>query len=175
MMSFIKTTPNRQKGLAAIELTLILPILLFLVFVIVEFSRLLYQYNTLNQVVRDTSRYLINNARPISNNIYINDDIALNANAILTGGDFNGSHSILPSLSNSGAVLDTTTAGKNITYRIDDVYSFNILVNDTTEYITVSVTYFWEPIYSDLLPSFVTSKSFNLNFPLTVHYSMRAL
>ncbi|WNC67653.1 TadE/TadG family type IV pilus assembly protein [Thalassotalea nanhaiensis] len=174
-MMFINNRINKQKGLAAIELTLILPFLLFLVFVIVEFSRLLYQYNRLNQVVRDASRYLINHARPISNDVYINDVIALNANAILTGGDYNGSSNILPSLTNSGAVADITTAGKDITYSIEDVYNFNILVDDTTEYITVSVTYYWEPIYSDLLPSFITSKSFNLNFPLTARYSMRAL
>lgn len=47
-----------QHGVALVEFTLILPLLLILTFVTTEFGRALYQYNTLVKSVRDAARYL---------------------------------------------------------------------------------------------------------------------
>ncbi len=49
---------NRQKGVAIIEFALVLPFLLTLTFIVTEYSRALYQYNTLTKSVRDATRYL---------------------------------------------------------------------------------------------------------------------
>jgi hypothetical protein len=47
-----------QHGVALVEFALVLPVLLVLTFVVTEFGRALYQYNTLTKSVRDASRYL---------------------------------------------------------------------------------------------------------------------
>jgi hypothetical protein len=49
---------QKQTGVALVELALILPLLLVLTFITTEFSRALYQYNTLTKSVRDAARYL---------------------------------------------------------------------------------------------------------------------
>lgn len=49
---------NRQTGVALVEFALVLPLLLLMTFIVVEYSRALYQYNTLTKSVRDAARYL---------------------------------------------------------------------------------------------------------------------
>ncbi|SFB33326.1 TadE-like protein [Collimonas sp. OK607] len=49
---------TRQKGTAAVEFALVLPLLLFLTFITTEFGRAMYQYNTITKSVRDAVRYL---------------------------------------------------------------------------------------------------------------------
>jgi hypothetical protein len=49
---------NKQNGAALVEFALVLPLLLILTFITTEFSRALYQYNTLTKSVRDAARYL---------------------------------------------------------------------------------------------------------------------
>lgn len=48
----------RQCGVAIIEFALILPLLLILSFITVEFGRALHEYNTVTRSVRDAARYL---------------------------------------------------------------------------------------------------------------------
>lgn len=50
--------PGRQKGVAVIELALILPVMLIAAFGITELGRALYQYNALVKATRDAVRYL---------------------------------------------------------------------------------------------------------------------
>lgn len=49
--------PIQQKGVAAIEFAILLPLLLFIVFGITEFGRALHSYNTLVKATRDAARY----------------------------------------------------------------------------------------------------------------------
>jgi TadE-like protein len=49
---------NTQSGVALVEFALTLPLLLLMTFIVVEYSRALYQYNTLTKSVRDAARYL---------------------------------------------------------------------------------------------------------------------
>ena len=49
---------NKQTGVALVEFALVLPLLLILTFIVTEYSRALYQYNTLTKSVRDAARYL---------------------------------------------------------------------------------------------------------------------
>lgn len=49
---------NRQRGVAAVELALVLPLLLAIGFAITEFGRGIYTYNTLTKTARDAARYL---------------------------------------------------------------------------------------------------------------------
>ncbi len=48
----------RQRGVAMLEFALLLPLLLLILFGITEFSRALFQYDTLAKTTRDACRYL---------------------------------------------------------------------------------------------------------------------
>ena len=132
---------RNQQGIAAIEMTFVVPILLLLCFVTAEFCRLLYQYNALTKVTRDASRYLASYPTQISN-----------AEHILKFGDLDSTTEILPNL--AATVPDIDVNG---------------------EFTTVTVTYDWQPIFSDVLPSFVSDTNFVLSFPLVTSYTMRSL
>lgn len=56
----MKTTPKsgKQKGTAAVEMALVVPIMLILVFGITELGRALYQYDGLVKATRGAARYL---------------------------------------------------------------------------------------------------------------------
>jgi len=47
-----------QRGAALIELAFVLPVLLIMTFIVTEFGRAIYQYDTLTKSVRDATRYL---------------------------------------------------------------------------------------------------------------------
>lgn len=49
---------SKQKGVASIELAIVLPLLLVIGFAITEFGRAIYTYNTLAKSVRGAARYL---------------------------------------------------------------------------------------------------------------------
>ena len=49
---------NSQRGVALVEFALILPLLLLMSFIVIDYSRALYQYNTLTKSVRDAARFL---------------------------------------------------------------------------------------------------------------------
>ena len=54
--------PKRQQGLALVEFTLVLPVLLLLLLAFGEFGRMLYQYNVLLQASRDADRFVASRA-----------------------------------------------------------------------------------------------------------------
>lgn len=49
---------NRQRGVALVELALIMPLLLLLTLITTEFGRAMYEYHVLVKSVRDATRYL---------------------------------------------------------------------------------------------------------------------
>jgi hypothetical protein len=60
---------NRTKGQGVVEFALVLPVLLMLVFGLIEFGRLLFIYITINSAAREAARYGISVG---DGNIYIN-------------------------------------------------------------------------------------------------------
>lgn len=53
---------TRQRGVAIVEFTIILPVMLFLIVAVAEFGRAFLYYNTLTRAVRDSARYVATNA-----------------------------------------------------------------------------------------------------------------
>lgn len=49
---------RRQRGAALVELALVIPFLIVMSFLVAEFGRAIWQYNTLTKSVRDAARYL---------------------------------------------------------------------------------------------------------------------
>ena len=54
----MKTMKIRQRGVALVELALVIPFLLLLTFITTEFGRAMYEYNAVAKSTRDAVRYL---------------------------------------------------------------------------------------------------------------------
>lgn len=145
---------KKIKGLAAIELTIILPFLLLLIFATAEMSRLLYQYNALTKIVRDASRYLIEHASPGSTQtINITAATISETTALFIYGDTAGATTeLLPNLANT-----------------------DIQISVDGKFLTINATYDWQPIFAENLSTFGLGNDIDLSFPLVVNYTMRAL
>lgn len=57
-MPHARTTRKGQRGVALLEFTILVPLLLLLLFGITEFSRALFEFDTLDKATRDACRYL---------------------------------------------------------------------------------------------------------------------
>ena len=135
---------KNQKGVAAVEFALVLPLLLILTFITTEFGRALYQYNTLAKSVRDAARYMsiqdpseagkIGNARSLA--VY-----GKFANAVVPGTDAPLALGLTegmvkePAWSSAGSnpVINTVTvtiAGCASTPPPDECYRFVPLINN---------------------------------------------
>ncbi len=161
-MTIISTTKNnianitnikKQKGLAAIEFTMVLPFLLLLIFACSEFGRLMFQYNALNKTVRDASRYLTAKAKTGTN-----DEISISG---VTWAE-------VKNLIRYGQSVSSTTLLPNLN---DEDISFTI----NGDFITITVVYNWQPIFSDTFTTFGLGNDIDLSFPLVSTYTMRAL
>ncbi len=149
----IRKQRYKQNGVAAIEFTIILPFIMLMIFATAEFGRLFYQYNALNSSVRDASRYLISNASPGTTGlITVTPQVQTNVEKIIKYGDLASSIPLLPNLNAS------TT---------------NLAING--DFLTINVTYPWQPIFTNLLPTFGLGADINFSFPLVSTYTMRAL
>ena len=63
----MKTQNKFQLGVAAIEFVLVLPLLLILAFSIIDFGRLLFQYDALTKSTRDAAKYIARAVKPAAN------------------------------------------------------------------------------------------------------------
>lgn len=146
---------KEQQGLAAIEFTLVLPFLLLLIFASAEFGRLLYQYNALNKTVRDATRFLSSNVKFGDNdNITIKDNISADVKNLIQFGQSSSAsaNALFPNLSD------------------DDI---NLAISG--DFIVITVTYDWQPIFSETFTTFGLGNDIDLSFPLVSTYTMRAL
>jgi len=142
---------RNEQGFAAIEFTMILPFLLLLIFATAEFGRLLYQYNALNKTVRNASRYLAGNSI-LGTDIYeIDPDIEANVISYIRYGAPGSSTPLLPNLTSS--TIDLSLSG---------------------QFVTINVSYPWQPLFGDMFTSFGLGNDLDINFPLVSTYTMRA-
>lgn len=147
----MKTLSN-HKGLAMVEFTILLPLLLFLMITTVEIGRAFYTYTELEKCSRDAARYL--------SGVLIQDDLgsdtipedikAKTVNLAVYGITAGGTDSLLPSLSAEHVSVD--------------------LIDDR---IQVEIVYPFKPVINKI-PNFLNS-SIDLNFSMTSSYTMRLL
>ncbi len=161
-------TPSkqRQKGLAAVEMTLVLPVLLLLFLATAEIGRMLYQYNTLTKAQRNGIRLLATQ---------------LNTGQQATLSD-------CPTL--GGTLPDNlmTRASNLIVFgtEVGDVAENSILdglttadvgfcTDPATGEVQVQVQYDFTPMLFDQLPTFGLGDPIPIDFPLTSSISMPVL
>ena len=124
---------HKQKGLAAVEFVITLPVLLLVMMATAELGRAFYQYNTLEKSVRDATRYLSANAindgtKLIDISEYIDD-----VKNLVVYGDRNGNGApILPSL---------------VTDDVD-------VVEVASTHVQVSVNYAYQSMLGTSIPTF---------------------
>jgi len=160
---------GKQKGVAAIEFTIMLPILLLMVLATAEIGRAIYQYSYLTRMVRDASRYLSVTAIPdtegslaasFDNNCDLGDDCNLDCNNcisetkdLLVYGKVGGAVPLLYGLSTSDVIISGSPA---------------------TNIVVVSVDYNWQPLFGDRISGFGIGDGIDLSFNFNVSHAMRA-
>lgn len=145
---------SRCRGIATIEMAIVLPVLLLLLTATVEVGRLLSEYDTLTKSVRNGARYLASNADLGTTGVVSITAAVQTAtvNLVLTG-NVNGT---------GGALLPGFAAG-NVT-----------VANAGAGYVSVSAAYTYHPILGAALPTFGHGR-IALGFPLNAAVVMRAL
>ncbi|TKB49964.1 pilus assembly protein [Ferrimonas sediminicola] len=144
--------PSKQRGVAAIEAMVTLPLLFLLFFAVGELGRLLYQYNQLNSLIRDASRYVASQALLGSGG-----DQTLKPETVSTARD----------LALYGKVGGTTPLLSGMT-------ADNIDITLNGDLITITATYNWVPIFNgDLAGNY--GQTLDYGFPLVASISMRAI
>lgn len=144
---------SRQKGLAAVEATIVLPVMLLMMMAIGEFGRLLYEYNTLTKAVRAGARTASVSPNPGNFDVSLVQDKT--RNMILYGQETVGSKTVLPGL------------------KAEDINVSSTMIDGET-YVQIHVSYDWQPMFGDSFNTFF-GNTISLNFPLETSMVMRAL
>jgi len=147
-----------QKGIAAIELTILLPVMLLLVYAIAEFGRVLHQYNMLTQLTRDAGRYVSlgknREGEGSTGVVILNAQTKANTkNILLYGNETGGMTPLLSGLSAADISIDQVGTG----------------------IIVISVSYNWTPIMGDSMATFGFGNDIDLNFNLVTEFAVRAI
>jgi len=149
-----------QSGLAMVEFVLSVPVLLLLMFATFEFGHFLIQYSTLNDAVRNGSRYVAGAALDGTTG-----DLKTGSNwsSLATQGT---NLAIFGNIAGTGApVLPSLNAANIITVTPDAV----------DRYITVTAAYPYQPLFGAVIPTFMGGGSISTAFTLNISVTMSAL
>jgi Flp pilus assembly protein TadG len=144
----------RQRGLAVVEATITLPLMILLILAIAEFGRGLYQYNTLTQAVRASVRTA--SVVPNDGNFSVEQIESKTKNLVVYGTENKGTTPVLPGLKES------------------DVTVTELEPVGTERYVRVDVSYGWQPIFGTSFNTLVGG-TISLDFPLKTSMVMRVL
>ena len=145
---------RHQRGLAALEMVLVAPLLLLLLIGVIEIGNAFMQYNTLVKATQTAARYIASHATPGNTNL-INlgsDEIDMAKQLLVYG--------ITPG--NTTPALDGLTANEITVWDVDGTH------------VGVTVTYAYQPLFGGLIPGFF-GPAINSNISLTATSVMRAL
>jgi len=142
--------PNKQKGAAIVETTIVLPIMILLFLAICELGRAFYTYNTLNKTMQNGARHLASTTWFVPSSSANLDYSAPDGNA------YQATNLILYGNVNpqSDAVVDGFNAG-DITFSIP-----------TPGFVQVDISYSYIPVIGPVLYTFGFGSNVNLNFTM---------
>jgi Flp pilus assembly protein TadG len=144
-----------QQGVAMVEFAIALPLLLLLLLGIAEFSRMLYQYNSLLQANRDAVRYLAGKAWDSNLGQVEIDPVleALTKNIAVYGVPLpQPGNEVVPGLTTANVTVSTVGS----------------------EHVQVSINYVFQPVVGNSLPALI-GDAIPLNIPLVATTVMRGL
>jgi Flp pilus assembly protein TadG len=143
-----------SRGIAMLELLLVLPVLIMLVMATAELGRAFMQYNTLNKAVRDGARHLANTALLGSTGTVQLDAAKLTEtrNLVVFGNIQGDSDPLLPGLEPAAVTITAAPLAS----------------------VSVTAAYQYAPIFARL-PSFAAGPDVTPSFTLRAGVIMRAL
>jgi Flp pilus assembly protein TadG len=149
---------RRQNGLAMVEFALSAPVLLLLMFGAFEFGHFLIQYSTLNDAVRNASRYVAGSGLDgTTSNLKTGANwtslVTAGKNLAVFGNTAGTSPAVLPSL-NTGHITVT---------------------GDALDNIKVAAAYPYQPLFGAVIPTFMGGGGISTAFTLNISVTMRAL
>jgi Flp pilus assembly protein TadG len=147
---------TRQRGTAMVEFVVGAPLLLFVLYCVVEFTRAFVQFSLLADSARDADRYLASKALDGSRGVvYISGSLSTASQNLVVYGNAAGSGSpLLPGL---------TTAQVSV-------------ASDASKNVSISVSYPYQSLFGGSIPLFFTTGSISTSaLKLNVYTSMRAL
>jgi Flp pilus assembly protein TadG len=151
-----RSSNKRQRGLAIVEFTIVLPLMLLLLLATAELGRAFYEYNTLTKTVRDGARYLADVALDGTTGIVDLTDakIAETVNLVVYGNIAGTGDPLLNGLS----VADISVVEANPTH------------------IQVSASYQYSPIFPGGIPTFgLGSGNISTGYMFQAQVTMRVL
>ena len=124
----MKTNKN-QRGLAAVEFAIVLPVMLFLMLATAELGRAFYQYNTLSKAVQTGARYA---SRPlVKTSELTNLDAAFVQrirNFVVYGNEAGAGTAVLDGFTaGSNVAISSSATDKTITIEASYDYNFGVL------------------------------------------------
>lgn len=115
---------GNDAGLAMVEFTILLPILLVLLLGIAELGRAFYQYVQLEKIARDTARFVVNDRGGTTGLLNLTDEAIAQAQTLAVTGQGN-SQALLPGL--TAEDVSITALGGNMV-RVEIRYRFSPLL-----------------------------------------------
>lgn len=149
---------DRQKGVAVVEFTIVLPILLVLILVVAELGRAFLQFNALTRAVRDSAKYVSANAINGTTGVV---DVSATA----------------PVYSEAQHLVVFGHVGNSGTPLLPGLVPGNVTIANpggTTD-ITVNVSYTYQPMLGAVLPGLFYGTDLATNYPLQAQVTMKAL
>ena len=125
-------TDKKQRGLAAVEFAIVVPVMLFLMMATAEFGRVFYHYNTLTKAVQTGARYASKPLLKTSELTNIDADFKQRIqNFVVYGNENGGGAAVLDGLaaSNTNVAISSNVANKTITIEAQYDYDFAVLGN----------------------------------------------
>jgi Flp pilus assembly protein TadG len=146
---------RRERGIATVEMAIVLPVLLLVLFGVTEVGRAIVRYNTLTKAVQDGARYAAS--------------YALNG----TTGMVNVDAQLQTAVRN--VVVYGNAAGTGIATLANFRTSQVLLVDVGGDQIRLDASYVYEPLFGAALPNFGLGSSLSTGFVMQASVSMRAL
>lgn len=153
-LSHIKR-PDRQRGLAAVETVIVLPILLLAFLATAEIGRAMLQYNTLAKSVRDGGRFLA--SRAIDDFTTVIDITPAKETAAKNLARYGN-------IAGTGAVLLPSYADTHLNVDVPDA-----------DHVTLVANYPYQPMLFNTLPLFGFGNDISVQFTMQTSVTMRAL
>ena len=151
-----KTLARTQKGIAIVEFTIMIPLILLLLYSLAEIGRIQMMSNTLAKTVRDGARHLASNAQKGTTGVVdITDLVELQTKNLVVY----GIPAVGTPLLNGFSVAD-------------------VQVNNLGDglHVSVNAIYNFTPIFSPQIPTFgVMNEPISLSFPLRAAVTMLVL
>lgn len=148
---------KHEHGLAMVEFVLASPVLLLLLFGVVEFGHFMLQYSALNDSVRNASRYIAGNS------LSGQSGVLMQGTQWTTRVGEGRNLAVFGNIAGSGSPLLPGLAVGQITITQDVANS----------YISVSAAYPYQSLFGATMPDFMGGR-INTTFTLNIFTSMRA-